>query len=66
MLNIVVEDAKIFQTKERAPLLLCFEAYRPLEVISESPKEVYEKEEVKELMEKENLNSFRKARKSKS
>jgi len=27
VLNIVVEDAVIFQTKERAPLLLCFEVF---------------------------------------
>ena len=29
VLHIVIEEAKVFQTKERAPLLLCIEAYRP-------------------------------------
>ena len=29
ILHIVTDEAKIFQTKERAPLLLCLEAFRP-------------------------------------
>jgi hypothetical protein len=29
LLHIVTQEAKVFQTKERAPLLLCIEAYRP-------------------------------------
>lgn len=29
VLHIVIDEAKVFQTKERAPLLLCIEAYRP-------------------------------------
>jgi hypothetical protein len=29
ILHIVLAEAKVFQTKERAPLLLCLEAYRP-------------------------------------
>jgi len=32
VLNIVVEEAKVFITKERAPLMLTFEMYRPIEV----------------------------------
>ena len=32
LLHIVVEEARVFQTKERAPLLLCIEAYRPDEM----------------------------------
>jgi hypothetical protein len=32
VLYIVVDEAKVFQTKERAPLLLCIEAYRPEEL----------------------------------
>ena len=32
-MHIVAEEAKIFQTKERAPLLLCLEAYRPEELM---------------------------------
>ena len=67
ILNIVVEDAKIFQTKERAPLLLCFETYRPLEILTEQPKEIYEQEEVMELIQKESFNKGkRQPRKSKS
>ena len=41
ILNIVVEEAKIFQTKERAPLLLCIEAFRPIEMTIDQPTEVY-------------------------
>jgi hypothetical protein len=33
ILHIVTDEAKIFQTKERAPLLLCMEAYRPEEML---------------------------------
>jgi hypothetical protein len=29
ILHIVIAEAKVFQTKERAPLLLCIEAFRP-------------------------------------
>jgi len=29
VLHIVIDEAKVFQTKERAPLLLCIEAFRP-------------------------------------
>jgi hypothetical protein len=32
ILHISVDEAKVFQTKERAPLLLCLEAYRPEEL----------------------------------
>lgn len=32
VLHIVVKEAKVFQTKERAPLLLCIEVYRPDEL----------------------------------
>lgn len=32
VLHIVADEAKIFPTKERAPLLLCFECYRPEEL----------------------------------
>ena len=37
ILNIVVEEAKIFQTKERAPLLLCIEVFRPIEMTINEP-----------------------------
>lgn len=43
ILNIVVEEAKIFQTKERAPLLLAIEIYRPLEMKLDEPHELYSK-----------------------
>ena len=32
VLHIAVEEAKVFQTKERAPLLLCIEVFRPDEL----------------------------------
>ena len=32
ILHIVTDEAKVFQTKERAPLMLCFEAFRPEEL----------------------------------
>lgn len=35
VLHIVTDEAKVFQTKERAPILLCIEAYRPEELILE-------------------------------
>jgi len=38
ILHIVVDEAKVFQTKERAPLLLCLEAFRPDELKTEIPK----------------------------
>ena len=41
ILNIVVDEAKIFQTKERAPLLLCFEVFRPNEITLDEPQELY-------------------------
>ena len=36
VLHIVAEEARIFRTKERAPLLLCIEVYRPTEVSFEN------------------------------
>lgn len=32
VLHIVASEARVFQTKERAPLLLCIEAFRPEEL----------------------------------
>ena len=49
VLNIVVEDAIIFQTKERAPLLLCLEVYRPNEVALEEPKELLRSPDIAEI-----------------
>jgi hypothetical protein len=46
ILNIVVEEARIFQTKERAPILLCFEVYRPIEMTIDEPFEVAEQTNV--------------------
>jgi hypothetical protein len=42
VLHIVVEEAKVFQTKERAPLLLCIECYRPdeLKEVADMPKPI--------------------------
>lgn len=36
VLHIVAEESRIFKTKERCPLLLCFEVYRPTEISLES------------------------------
>lgn len=44
VLNICVEEAKIFQTKERAPVLLCLEVYRPIEMTIDEPTELYAQE----------------------
>lgn len=35
VLHIVAEEAKIFRTKERCPLLLLIECYRPTEIALE-------------------------------
>jgi hypothetical protein len=40
VLNIVVNEARIFQTKERAPLLLCIEVFRPNEIMLDKPVEL--------------------------
>jgi hypothetical protein len=40
VLNICVEEARIFQTKERAPLLLCIEVFRPAEMLIDKPSEL--------------------------
>jgi hypothetical protein len=33
VLSIVVEEARIFKTKERAPVLLTLEVFRPVELV---------------------------------
>lgn len=40
VLHIVAEDAKIFKTKERCPLLLMIECYRPTEIALEKIPEI--------------------------
>ena len=50
VLNICVEEAKIFQTKERAPLLLCIQVYRPIEMTLEEPNEVHDEEQFKGII----------------
>jgi hypothetical protein len=32
ILHIVADESRIFKTKERAPVMLCFEVYRPIEL----------------------------------
>ena len=32
ILHIVADESRIFKTKERAPVMLCFEVYRPIEI----------------------------------
>lgn len=36
ILHIVADESRIFRTKERAPVMLCFEVYRPIELSLES------------------------------
>ena len=40
VLSVVAEDAIVFKTKERAPLLLTFEVYRPTEMLIDEPTEL--------------------------
>lgn len=40
ILNIVAEEAKVFITKERAPLMLTFEIYRPTEITIDENSEL--------------------------
>lgn len=51
ILNIVASEAKIFQTKERAPLLLCIEVYRPIEMTLDDPTELYKTPEYRQMQE---------------
>jgi phosphatidylinositol 4-kinase len=37
ILHIVADESRVFQTKERAPVLLHFEAFRPEELLFVSP-----------------------------
>ena len=57
VLNIVVDEARIFQTKERAPILMCFEVYRPIEMTMDEPTELYNHENF-ELIAPEESNAF--------
>jgi hypothetical protein len=41
VLNIVVEETKIFSTKMRAPFYICLEVYSPIEGFSEVVKDSY-------------------------
>lgn len=50
VLNIVVDEAKIFQTKERAPLLLCIEVFRPVEMTIEEPTELYNHQDFQDMV----------------
>jgi hypothetical protein len=43
VLNVVVDEARVFSTKERAPFYICLEIFNPAEQLSE--------EEVKKLEE---------------
>ena len=36
VLHIIAEESRIFKTKERCPLLLCIEVYRPTEISLET------------------------------
>ena len=45
ILNIVAEEAVVFKTKERAPLLLAFEVYRPTEITIDENFELKSRQE---------------------
>lgn len=42
VLNIIAEEAVVFKTKERAPILLTIEVYRPIEMTVDEPHELFE------------------------
>lgn len=46
VLNIVAEEAVVFKTKERAPLLLSFEVYRPTEITIDENVELKSQQEL--------------------
>ena len=58
ILNIVAEEAKIFQTKERAPVLLCIEVYRPIEMTIDQPTELYNNENFELIESPDKANPF--------
>ena len=52
VLHIVADESRIFRTKERAPVMLCFEVYRPVEIslekVPHSIEEISESSSVNE------------------
>jgi phosphatidylinositol 4-kinase len=44
VLNIIAEEAIVFKTKERAPILLTIEVYRPIEMTIDEPNELFNNE----------------------
>jgi len=42
ILHIVADESRIFRTKERAPVMLCFEVYRPIELSLEKKSQFNE------------------------
>ena len=44
VLHIIAEESRIFKTKERCPLLLCIEVYRPTEIALEQIPEALAKQ----------------------
>lgn len=60
ILHIVIAEAKVFQTKERAPLLLCIEAFRPeaeLQISLEMKKGGKKKGTTAAAVQEENLDT---------
>ena len=43
-MHIIAEESRIFKTKERCPLLLCIEVYRPTEIALEQIPEALAKQ----------------------
>jgi hypothetical protein len=52
ILHIVADESRIFRTKERAPVMLCFEVYRPIELSLEKKPaftDMYKRETIQVL-----------------
>lgn len=58
VLHILSEEARIFQTKERAPIMLSIEVFRPDEMAMELKKKVLKKREKEELLKKQPDNPY--------
>lgn len=50
VLNIVIDEARIFKTKERAPTMLCIECYRPVELSLEKVPKLIKNEVPEQIM----------------
>ena len=50
VLHIVIDESRIFKTKERAPVMLTMEVFRPIELsLHKRPKMIIADEEMSEI-----------------